>query len=1344
MGAVYDHYGRREPAIIYLATPDRKILCALNSVDETSVSLERNGNNVHRLSFDVYQKVDGELCNYYDYVEEGMQLFCEDIWFQINHPPSIQNDSVKEYRSIEAESYEITLQQYDLENFLINTGTAGSYEMQYRDKMNSTDFYQIKFHNKETPELSFVDLILKHADVPRWKVGFVDDALSEDYGLPLSEEIYTFEEDSKDVYSFLTQTVAQTFKCIPMFDTKNYLIHFYRIESMGKDTNICLGFQNVQNDITISRDNELTTCYTVYGGDDLRIDYVNFGTSVLSDISYKMQVPYMSEYLIEKYQAYLDYREEQRPVYIDLSKQYNNYLNILTDLKSRVPSDAVLNDWSESDVDSLQNAYNNYTQIITSLEKLYIDDDGKFDLDALKESSDWPTYESIMNYTLPKIVAALQAKETKPELDEDITTSHPTDYGSGNLIANANPVIIDNVWEPIFSPISASTFELTDSPAYGIVRGMHVTLPTSEGTYGYCQKQIHVNKGSTYVLSVFVKAVSNVKTMNLEYGVSNSERESESFTVTETGWQRIFYSFMADSSMIDIGFSAMASGSDSTFEMCGMQLELGTAPTQFGYYIQDENSLEAFETDWKLFGTDELTIKIKTYEQQIKALEESGISEDDWGDHLDITEDYYNQMRQMYLDYKRLYAECKTALEERQAEYNKANTHLKSLNEQRQKISSNVLLENFGSVQSEFLEFTEDEINLIKSFYIHKDYTNDNIVYTSLNTEDEIVDIQYKLYQDALDILYTEAHPQYTYENTIENLYALSGYADTFLSEMQLWNYLYIAMSDIRFVKLRLISMKYNPCIWDHEMTVTFSNMIQYKSKRNDFVTLLDQLEGSSKNKGGVIGSPTTVDTYTITANVIKALLRNPSFGNSLISGSIGAISGQIDYLVVKTLQSDKITANIINAVEGNFNKIFTDYIQSDIGDFEKVVTDFLMAGNIVTDDIHAATGNFTNYLTGVKILGDIIEANTIVADKIVIRGYDENGDLSNSIVWALNKEGNVEATDVPPEEVENYQLNGKILVAESVTAQKIDVQDLWVNGVANLLNANIGNAWIKDLTALTSKIGNWNIVESVISSNSHESKIIGGLLQSVNYQTDEDENIISGCQIDLIDFTWNSPNFKIKKNGDVEIKGNLSVGSKVPISSVVSPEGEQLEDILNTLGGSIELHSDEMAFVEENAILTPDSITVQAIATGCTVERWLVDNQENSTFVSEDKTSITIPSSYISDKTSVTVEAQNRDGSIFDFFTLYKLKSSDSAVTVALQSSHGQIFQAEDSSITSTTITATVYRGAIEVTPKAFEWYLRPDDETDWIKQESNTNLLNMSLAAFRSRTRVRCCVDI
>ena len=129
---------------------------------------------------------------------------------------------------------------------------------------------------------------------------------------------------------------------------------------------------------------------------------------------------------------------------------------------------------------------------------------------------------------------------------------------------------------------------------------------------------------------------------------------------------------------------------------------------------------------------------------------------------------------------------------------------------------------------------------------------------------------------------------------------------------------------------------------------------------------------------------------------------------------------------------------------------------------------------------------------------------------------------------------------------------------------------------------------------------------------------------------------------------------------------------------------------------------------------------------------------------VAQDKLSITIPSAYMIDRNAVLIEATNGDGTISDVFTIYKLKDGDSAITVMLQSSHGQFFQSDDTSITETTITATVYRGTIQIHPETFEWYLRSDDESEWVKQEETSSTFTMPINTFQSRRRLKCCVDV
>ena len=116
----YDVYNRTEPAIIYLAKPGKRILCALGGIDTSSVSLSLNTNNTAELSFTVDKYVDEMVSDGYEELDEFMELFCDGIWFKIVDPPNITNDGMQETKEITAESYEIMLTQYHLNEFKIS------------------------------------------------------------------------------------------------------------------------------------------------------------------------------------------------------------------------------------------------------------------------------------------------------------------------------------------------------------------------------------------------------------------------------------------------------------------------------------------------------------------------------------------------------------------------------------------------------------------------------------------------------------------------------------------------------------------------------------------------------------------------------------------------------------------------------------------------------------------------------------------------------------------------------------------------------------------------------------------------------------------------------------------------------------------------------------------------------------------------------------------------------------------------------------------------------------------------------------------------------------------------
>lgn len=990
----YDIYGRTEPSIIYLAKPGKRLYCALGGIDTSTASLSLKTNNTAELTFTVDKYINNTVTDGYEELDELMELYCDGIWFKIVDPPTINNDGLRETKEITAESYEIMLTQYKLKNFKINMGEEDSYEMMYQATHDTNKFYQIKFYDSENEDLSFLHLVLKHADVPGWHIGYVDNITPDDDGKLLPNNICNFEVDDQNVYAFLTQEAAQAYKCVFEFDTVNMTINVYRPDSLGKDTNVVLGFRNIQNSITISRDENLVTQFYVEGLDDYNIDAVNFGDSVITDLSYFICEPYMDTSLQEKYNAWQSYRESRREEFINLSKEYNKNLEVLTELMNRVPIDTAQTNWFGKKVEDLKDAYNANMAIIKGLEALYVDDEKNFDLEALKKSHDWPLYESIMNYTLPSIVAALQAQDETVE-----------GFGKGNIISCVNPIVLGQDWYMVNPGTSSfQTIQIDDAPAYGITRGVKVT-GTDGGIY---QHNISIEPSQRYTLSCFVKGSG---TFYLGYNNTGEDRKNISYNITSS-WTRVYTSFNLTSHLIDVAFTG-----SSDFTVCGMQLEMGDAPSQFGYFTQSEAIMKAYETDWKLYGIAELKTKIATYDSCIKELKKNGYA-DGYNPLSGYEEAYFTQMHQKYLDYLNLKDQAETALKERQAEYDAAKKP--EIQEKRNQIAKDVLLENFGKVQNKYSAFTDKETYIIKSLYSQSTYTNENIIVTTLDSTADAVDKSKVLYDDALEELYVESHPQYTYTDDVENVYALPEFKE-YHEQLAVNDFVRVGITDTNYIKLRVIEITYNPCDLDESMEVTFSNMIQYKAKRNDYNTLLNDALNTSNRNGGRVNSVNKSSTsdYVITSEAIKQIFSNPLF-NSMLGGTTTGGSGSGG-----TITAGMIVAELVKAKEGVFDKL-----TADTAFIKYLDANLISADTIATRVLNAEQANIE------KLSAKIIESNQINADMINVKnllaGHAGVGELHT-----------IHLT------VENAEIDQAVIT--NLIAKKIAVGDLMAqNALAN------------------------------------------------------------------------------------------------------------------------------------------------------------------------------------------------------------------------------------------------------------------------------------------------------
>lgn len=107
-------------------------------------------------------------------------------------------------------------------------------------------------------------------------------------------------------------------------------------------------------------------------------------------------------------------------------------------------------------------------------------------------------------------------------------------------------------------------------------------------------------------------------------------------------------------------------------------------------------------------------------------------------------------------------------------------------------------------------------------------------------------------------------------------------------------------------------------------------------------------------------------------------------------------------------------------------------YANIDFSNIGKTAMEYFYAQSGLIKDVTIGDATITGELVGVTISGDLLKGNTVVADKLVIKGSD-------GLYYKLNTDG----MSVEKEQTDYNSLNGQIIRAKSITATKIDVEDL-------------------------------------------------------------------------------------------------------------------------------------------------------------------------------------------------------------------------------------------------------------------------------------------------------------
>ena len=187
---------------------------------------------------------------------------------------------------------------------------------------------------------------------------------------------------------------------------------------------------------------------------------------------------------------------------------------------------------------------------------------------------------------------------------------------------------------------------------------------------------------------------------------------------------------------------------------------------------------------------------------------------------------------------------------------------------------------------------------------------------------------------------------------------------------------------------------------------------------KNHLATITGNISSPSARVGDVSNLGSTVDTLNGLVNSMDiARFEKLEAVDAEIMGTLKAQSADITDLKNKKLDTE--TANIT-------------YANIDFSNIGKSAMEYFYANSGLIDDVIIGDTTITGKLVGVTISGDLIEGNTIVAEKLVVKGND-------GLYYKLNTDG----VKIEAEQTDYNSLNGQIIKAQSITASKIAVDDL-------------------------------------------------------------------------------------------------------------------------------------------------------------------------------------------------------------------------------------------------------------------------------------------------------------
>jgi len=285
----HDFYGKIEQPVLMLKTPDGRAITTISNYYGLDTIFRFN--DVSEVTFSVPAFYEGIPNNGYEEIHGLRLVEVEPFGDFILVNPEISNEGgKKEIKVCKAYSLEYAFNKKKIDI------AAGTY-----------NFYN-PIDNTDTIMQIIVDLM------PDWSIGEIDRKLIGRWR--------TFDNIDDNLYSFMMNTLQESFNCLFLFDTFNKKINVMEANRSTYKLPIYLSYNNLIKNVKITElSDEIVTALSGYGsGDDVDIRTVNpNGTNTIYNLDYFISNGDLPDALAAKWVTYDDSLEVYRQIFSNLS-----------------------------------------------------------------------------------------------------------------------------------------------------------------------------------------------------------------------------------------------------------------------------------------------------------------------------------------------------------------------------------------------------------------------------------------------------------------------------------------------------------------------------------------------------------------------------------------------------------------------------------------------------------------------------------------------------------------------------------------------------------------------------------------------------------------------------------------------------------------------------------------------------------------------------------------------------------------------------------------------------------------------------------------------------------------